>query len=965
MTTADPPSPSEPRLVLSLFGPFAGRLNHRSLPPTRTRKEQWLLALLALRQGRDVERAWLAGTLWPDADESRALANLRRSLSNLRTVLGAEASRLSAGSAHTISLDLCGADVDVAAFDAALARGDPSSLARAVALYRGPLLEGCLEEWVLPERDAREQACLNALETLATDATARGETPVALDYLRRIVHIDPLRESAQRGLMTAWAAHGDHAAAGAAYRAFRLLMHRELNAEPDAETTALFHRIRAEGRQRVQTSALPPTPARTPRSPIHLPHPLTRLIGREGELRATLDCLETARLVTLTGAGGIGKTRLAIAAAQEAAERYPGGVWFVDLAPLDSRIQVAPTIARLLGVQEERDQPLIRTLCRHLQDQNLLLILDNCEHLLDACAPLVEELLADCPHLHVLATSRQSLGVRGETVRQVPPLSLPPDETPSAPEKEAWALWGQSEAFQLFAERASQCRPAYPVSLENRAVIDRICRRLDGIPLAIELAAARTRMMTVEEIHAHLSDQFRLLTGGPRTVLPRQQTLRAAVDWSYALLDGPERALLARLSVFAGGWTLEAAEAVAVGPEIEEGDVLDLLSSLVDKSLALAEPHRESTRYRMLETVRQYGQARLQESEEGPAVRSRHRDYFLALAEEAYEPLVGPEQAIWLERLEAQHDNLRAALSWCREDAGGAEKGLRLARALWKFWSIRGYVSEGRRWLQAALDQAATVEDRALRAMALNAAGHLAFKQGDYGSAWTAHQASLSLRREIGERRGIAASLHALGNVAYERGDGGLAQPLYEESLALAREAGSKRDMAVSLNALGNAILRRGDCGRAGALHRESLALRQELGDQRGIAVALGNLGNVAYEQRDYASAQRFYSEALSLIKDLGDKPLAAILLVPLAETAQAQEHSERAACLFGAAEVLSEATQSPLPPTERDRYDQTVAAVRAGLGQAAFAAAWTAGRAMTMDQAIEYALTETASSVA
>src|SRR5579884_1260938 len=491
----------------------------------------------------------------------------------------------------------------------------------------------------------------------------------------------------------------------------------------------------------------------------NLPVQLTSFIGREKEMEEIKRLLSTAHLLTLTGSGGCGKTRLALQVAADRVEEYADGVWLVELAAIADLGLVPQTVAVALGVSEEPNRPLGETLANYLRPKSLLLVLDNCEHLLTACAQLADTLLRTCPKVRILASSREGLGLLGEALYHVPSLSLPDEKRLPTLEQ-----LSQYEAVRLFVERAVLSRPDFAVTAQNAASVVQICSRLDGIPLAIELAAARARALAVEQLAQRLDDRFRLLTGGSRTALPRQQTLRATIDWSYDLLSQAERTLLRRLSVFLGGWTLEAAEAVcadashappraaamgagehaaapleagsrenAGGPVAAEA-VLDLLSRLVDKSLVLVEESAEAeARYRLLETVRQYSRDRLMESEEARDLRCRHRDWFLTLAEGAERRLRGPDQVAWLNRLAQEHDNLRMALEWCRaEEDAGAEAGLRLAGALWRFWRVRGYLSEGRERLEAALAQASASERTAQRAKALYGLAALAWGQGDY-----------------------------------------------------------------------------------------------------------------------------------------------------------------------------------------------------------------------------------------
>jgi non-specific serine/threonine protein kinase len=855
----------------------------------RTRKHAWLLALLILRHSRPVDRLWLASTLWPDCEEEAARKNLRNALYELRQALGDQAARLQSPTGVTLSLDLNGVEVDLLAFDAALAKGDTPELL--VRLYSGPLLEGCTEEWVSLERERREQEYLGALEALAEAEAASGSVGKAVGHLRLCVGVDPLREGAQRALMGALAASGDYAGSSEVYRAFRLLLHETLQTTPSSETTALYERIRVRARQAADPSkvsqpspadtrsaaslaeALPPAepdrlaePGR--HSPRHnLPIPHTSFIGREKEIALVQDLLSRTRLLTLTGSGGCGKTRLSLRVASEVLEPFPDGVWLVELASLAEPALVSQAVASLLDIKEERGISLTQTLTDRLKARNLLLVLDNCEHLVSACAALASAILDACPGVKLLTTSRERLGVSGEQIYRVPSLSFP-DAVQSVTVESASGY----EAVRLFVERARLIDVDFGLTPETIPVIARICRRLDGIPLAIELAAARVHSLSLDEIHTRLDRRFQLLHGGDRTALPRHQTLRALIDWSYELLSVQERVLLQRLSVFAGGWTLVAAEQVCAGEEVEEWEVLDLLTGLVDKSLVAADTRGTATRYRLLETVRQYAHDRSVESGERLVVRARHRDYFLALAEEGRQKMESEEQAHWLTVLEEEHDNLRQALTFSLEEEEGTGAGLRLGAALVPFWLIRGHLSEGREHLAAVLSRPVWQDHLEARADALSAAGLLAQSQGDYSAARVLLDESLEIYRELGNKNDIAIALNNLSLVAYAQSDYAPARTLLEESLAISRGSGFKRGIALTLSNLGNVTVSQGDHATARTLLEESLAIRRELGDQHSLAMALNSLGGVAYSQGDYSAALALLEESLVIRRELGDK---------------------------------------------------------------------------------------------
>lgn len=877
-----------PRLHIRLFGAFEVRVNGVPIPQLRSRKVQWLLALLVLRHDQPLDRTWLAGTLWPDSTHAQSLYNLRQSLSNLRQTLAEAGPCLQPTQVNALTMDVSGAEVDVLAFDAGIADGQIASLQRAVALYRGPLLEGCAEEWALLERRAREENYLTALETLAVGALAHGEGAAAVAWLRSVIQVDPLREQAQRALLQALAAVGDYGAAVQTYRDLRLLLRRELNTDPDPQTRTLFDQIRREARSRLQGAPLRPLPTQsTP--PRRLPCALTELVGRQAQVHQIVEELRSARLLTLTGTGGVGKTRLALAVAEEIAEEYPDGVFFVDLAPLSDPALIAQTVAGALAIREEGGRGLLSTLQEHLQTRTLLLFIDNCEHLLDGCARLAQTLLGHCRGLSILATSRQALGLTGEVAWRVPSMLTPAVSwlgSRDGPLQKDWvSLLGEYESVELFVRRARAARPSFAMSAENAEAIAQICVQLDGIPLAIELAAARLRSLSVGEIQRRLDDRFRLLTGGSRTALPRQQTLRGLMDWSYDLLSAEERDLLRRLSIFAGSWTLEAAEKVCGGASlqgehgegIEERDLLDLLASLIEKSLVVAETTEVRTRYRLLETVRQYSWERLVESGESEWVSERHQAYYLEFATVAKPELTGPAQAVWMELMEREHDNVRQAL-----ERGSQATALRIIAEVWNFWFLRGHFSEGRQRLASVLAGDAAREPTPTRARILCGAGALAWSQGDYQEARTLQEESLALSRKWEDRSGMAASLRSLGMIAYVQCDYAMAHTFFADSLTLFRDEQDKRGAAASIGNLGNVAYVQGDYTSAQTRYEESLALQREVGNTRGIAASLNNLGIVAYEQGDYESARRFYAESLPLYEELGDRVGIAFSLVNL-----------------------------------------------------------------------------------
>jgi predicted ATPase/Tfp pilus assembly protein PilF len=575
-------------------------------------------------------------------------------------------------------------------------------------------------------------------------------------------------------------------------------------------------------------------------------------------------------------------------------------------------------------------------------------VLDNFEQVLDA-AVVVSAVLAACPRLRALATSRAALHVRGEREVPVPPLAVPdPRYLPPL------AALTQYEAVRLFIARAQDVKPDFAVTNENAPAVAEICARLDGLPLAIELAAARIRLLPPQALLARLSRRLALLTGGARDLPGRQQTLRAAIDWSYHLLTPTEQTLFARLAVFVGGGTLEAIEAICN----TDGtlDVLEGVESLVAKNLLRPEDGAGGEpRFGMLETIHEYARERLEESGAAEELR-QHATYYLSLAEMVEPQLVGHEQGRWMDRMEAEHGNLRAVLSWSRA-TNATETGLRLSGALWRFWWVRGYLNEGRAWLEDLLARSGEAA-AAMRAKALRGAGVLAWVQGNYGRATALFEEALALHRHLGERRGIAITLTGLGNVARGQGDYERATALFEEALALHRDLGDRRGIATALGNLGAVARYQGDYRRATTLYEEALARVRELGDTHGIAIGLSSLGAVAWVQGDYRRATAHLAEALVLSQAVGDKTWnTAVCLEVLAGVACAQGQPERATRLCAAATALRTATGTPLDRFDRTTYDSIVAAAQEALDERAFAAAWAAGQALPLEQAIAEAL--------
>jgi predicted ATPase/class 3 adenylate cyclase len=734
-----------------------------------------------------------------------------------------------------------------------------------------------------------------------------------------------------------------------------------------------------------------------PELPNNLPRQLTSFIGREREIAEVGRLLEKTGLLTLTGSGGCGKSRLALQTGAEALDAFSEGVWLVELAPFADGSRVATAIAQALGISERVGQTIEQNLVQHLKDKRLLLLLDNCEHVLSDTARLTASILRNCPGVKILATSREPLGIAGEQTFRVPSLSLPIAKT-----RLSVALASDSEAVRLFTERAQLVKNDFTLTQENAKVLVQVCSRLDGIPLAIELASARVRSMPLEEIDNRLDKCFRLLVGGDRSGLPRHQTLRALVDWSYELLSESEKRLLRKLSVFAGGWTLQAAEKLGEDGEIESWEVLDLLTSLTDKSLVIADDESGQFRYRLLETVRQYGAEKLLETGEAAEVRSKHAQIYLALAEEAEPHLKGRDQDAWLNRLEREHDNLRAALGYLSQSDSWPEADfeLRLAGALHRFWSIRGYLSEGREHLAGALKRSERngiseargdaflglgrlawfqgdftasrplfeeglaiqrkLENRSGVAYSLVNLANVANNQGDYEGAKRMNEESLAFFRELGDDFGIASALGNLGNVASDQGDYDAAWPLYEECRLIQKRLGNKYGLAIATHNLGLAAYIRRDYDVARTLFEEVLEAYRELSYKSGTASMLANLGNVALRQGNSKQAQTLFEECLSLRRDLGDQKGIASGLEEMGQALAMQSHFERAAQIWGAASEIRKSFGMVLTSSERAQLDKEVNDARSKLGPESFEAAWNMGAKLTWEQAVDVALATT-----
>ena len=991
------------------------------LPGLASHKAQALLCYLALTR-RPQTRDALAGLFWSEVPQEEARASLRTVLSLLRKVAAAHL---------MITRDTIAFDphapywLDVEVFRHHLSQATASSrpagatsvaLRAAVDLYRGEFLEGfyvlqapAFEEWLLGEREWLHGQAMQALDRLAAECVREGALSAALDYLNRLLVLEPWREEARRELMRVLAALGQRSAALAQYETCRRILLAELGVEPSEDTTALYQQILSGPPAPAPAAPLPAPPV------LHnLPAALTALLGRDVELAQLTDRLQrpSLRLLTLVGPGGIGKTRLALDLAARLRPDFPDGVFFIALAALHQAALLPSLIAQMLPLRPGGGQPVLAVLQAWLAQRRVLLVLDNFEQLLDA-TPTVIELLQAAPALKILVTSREPLRVIGE--HQFPVLPLP---VPTPARSHALESLGQFPSIALFCARAEAVRFGFALTAENAAPMVTICRQLDGSPLAIELAAARLRDLEVAEIARRLTDRFHLLNEGNRGAPPRHQTLRASIEWSYDLLDPADQRLFRRLAVMAGGWTDQAAGAICAEESSPRAEPADPpaptgagIRRLVDKSLVVVD--RQTSRYGMHESIRQYADDRLAEAGEEAALRLRHLAYFTAWAEAAEPHLIGPDQLLWLDQLQAEHDNLRAALDWLHDQparlAAHLEQGLRLAGALWRFWSIRGYTEEGLHRLEALIALrprrvgragAVPAPDLPLAwAKVLNGAGVLAYARGEYAASRAYFEQNLALRRALGDKKGIAAALNnlaqtikgqghltrarrlgeeslalkrelgdqvsiatslgMLGNIAFDQADYPAARTLLTESVALERKAGYQLGLLTDLNNLGCVLLELGDAAGAQALIEESLALAEGLGDKPGLGRALGNLGRIAADQGEYAQAIALQQQSLEQFWQAGYVREISQNLEDLALLHGVRGQADAAARLLGAAEAVRGVTGYRPPPADQARRERGLAALRRQTQAAPdeWAAAYSAGRALTLEQAVQLAV--------
>jgi predicted ATPase/DNA-binding SARP family transcriptional activator len=1011
--------------------------------PLQRQKATALLAYLAFHSRHPHPREVLIELLWPEEDPEESRPKLRSQIYILRELLASlerPADSLLVAGRTTVHLDPDAFTTDVAQFQAALrsaARAvDPTEragwLETAVTLYGGELLPGHYEEWVLTERQALAEQYLGALRQRVEAREEAGDLEGALAAARQAVSGDPLQEEAHYTVMRLSAALGQPSAALRQYQELERLLREGLDETPSAETRALAEELRRGDRilvvarrptndqrrttndQRQADLGLPATPeaqrvSPPPRAPdgsqaisddpgtlvvrrsslvAKLPTQLTRFFGREEELARLTELLSSAvtRLVTITGPGGSGKTRLAIAAAGRLREKFGDAIAFVPLADLTDAARIPDAAAGALGLDRPADVEPMEQVIEHLSAQPWLLVLDNYEHLVDEGALLVRQLLERVPTLACLVTSRQRLGLSGEQEFALLPLPTP-RRSARLEQIQEYA------SVQLFVDRARSTRGDFSLTEGNAPAVAELCDRLEGLPLALELAAARAAVLSPMDMLGQLERRFAFLVTRQRDTPARHRTLLATIESSYQLLDADLQRFFARLSVFRGGWTLEAAHAVCTETvhrcqlRVDRKDgassslstvncqlstTLDRLEQLRDWSLLTVEETEGEGRYRLLDTLREYAWEQLEASGEQAEIRKRHWEWCLALAERARAAANLPEQGEWLLRQERELDNLRAALRACHEsadrrgDRAAAEAGLRLANALGWFWGCRGYLAEGLDALETAMADGADLP-AAMRAPALASAANIASIQGARSRAEALRQQSrhvnetaLQAIREEGNRQKIAGTLLSLVATCFWLGDLDAAWTYGLEARQLMEELGDLVGLAAVLEVITGLPLRRGDFRTARTLLEERLTICRKLGRSTLLIHALGGMGHLERDEGNYARARAFYQESLVLRRELGVQFAVAQSLEDLAALAGMEQQFERAIRLLGAQDSCCETLGARPPVADAANYERTLAEGRVTLGEAAFAAAWATGRSMSLEQAVDFAMGET-----
>lgn len=933
-----------------LFGSFEVSVEGLPLPRLRSRKGQLLLIMLLLHPDSEVTREWLAERLWSDSPEAQRLASLRQSLHDLRSALGSQAFRLESPTPKTLRFQTIGAFVDALQFERFCRQGTLDAEREALALYRGSLLQEWQEEALYSYQNAFQSQALELCERVAVREIEAKEYVDAIRLLRLGIGIDPLRESLYRHLLSVYATRGEYAEAIQVYRELRKHLRAEMGVDPEPETVALYQGIRAN--VRAQMKQLPTVevplhvtlapPAQT-KTPTNLPRLLTRLIGREEECKALREEVRKHQLISLLGPGGVGKTRLAREVGHlifaDSQVRFPEGIWFVELATLTDPAFVLPTLASLFGLKETPEIPLMEAFVQYLKAKPLLLIIDNCEHLREVCSEIVGLILKQAPNVHVLVTSREPLGLPEERYFRLQPLALSPEEATQE-------TMQASPAFQLFYERALQARPRWVLSPKEIRESYQICRRLDGIPLAIELAAARLSVLTPETLLARLEDRFHLLCGGTRTALPRHQTLRAAIDWSYYLLTPDEQVLFRQLSIFAGAFSLEDAERVC-----GEEEVLGLLARLVERSLVVTQFTNDTEqRYQLLESLKEYGRERLREAHEYKELYARYCWWYIELAQGAYDTAGAFFRTHWVPRLRAEYDNLRTIL----QSPPSESVFYHLVALLSRYWVMSSEVREGKYWLELACLNPDKVEalDRLRILMHL---GYIAWMQSNNTQARQYFENGVELAKSHKETRYLAYLFGGLGLVSAAEMNTAAAHAYYQQSM---EHAQIHNDFTIQASVTANMAclsLEAHEFDRAEQEFLRSREIRESIGDMPGIAYIDLYLAHTEEWRGNLVSARSGYVVALQCLYETEQLYYISWGLAFLSNVLVKLEELRAAAYVRGFLSVFRERYGFTANPTQHEAEERDQTAITALLGRQGFDTIVRETQNWTIEQALEY----------
>lgn len=946
-----------PRFTLHLLGPPRLELDGSPVNADR-RKTLALLAYLAVNRGQHT-RDYLSGLLWPDYSQSKAFTNLRHTLWEIQQTLGdgwilADRETIGLISDTKVSPDRV-ISLDVAQFNSLVSESRTQQdvslrlrlLSDSVKLYRNHFLTGfslkdapTFNDWVYVESETLRHQLASVLTLLLDDHCALEQAETAIPYAQRLIALDPLNEASHRQLMQIYIQAGQPNAALKQYQACEQILRKELGLDPQPETRSLFKQIRKRDFKLAQP--LQQSEAGVAQS-HNIPLQLSTFIGREKEQSQIANLIANNRLVTLTGTGGIGKTRLSLKVGEQLLSEWADGVWVAEFAPMSDPALVPQTVAKLFNLVEQTEEPLTKKLIRVLRPKTILLILDNCEHLLEACAQLADTLLKNCPNLKILATSREPLGITGEAQYHVPSLALP--NVQQLLEKIV-----EYESVRLFEARARLVQGNFSLTLENASSITQICHRLDGIPLAIELAAARVNLLSTDQIAARLNESLNLLAKGSRTTLPRHQTLRASIDWSWNLLSESEQALLRRLAVFTGGWTLEGAEAVSADTSVNDVDIFHLLSNLVEKSLVSFNDEHE--RFHMLETIREYALERLREADEEESTRNRHLDFYVALAEQAEPELLGKQQGLWMIKLGAEQENIIAANDWCRQSTSRTERRLRLLGGTRYYWTYAGLAKLGFEIYSEAL--AGIADDNCTLAQGLTCDGAATYANMlrsplllDYAeksiSIFQAHRDYVRLA--------MAQTRKALWYV--NRGNHAEAIAIYHEAIAIGRQTEDKRPVSAALNNMAELYRLDEEYEKAAPLYEEALAIDREREDLTGIVLGLVNHSRNTLMQGRYDKVRPQLAEAARIADETYLREYMQFILEATAVLQFMLGQHLKGSRLFGAAAMELRKKGYKPDPADKKFIEYWTGRMQETLGEANFSEAMTEGGKLSYEEVL------------